>query len=129
MIRFIFVAGAIYGLLSVALGAFGAHALKNTLTEELLKTWDTGSRYLAMHAAVLLIVGVWARVETQAGASLDPTMRWAALCFFLGTLIFSGSLFALCLTGVRALGAITPIGGLTLMAGWVLLAMSAAKTL
>jgi uncharacterized membrane protein YgdD (TMEM256/DUF423 family) len=127
MTRFSLVAGAIYGFLSVALGAFGAHALKATLTDELLKTWETGVRYMAIHAVALLIVGIWVRGQTAQGDPLEPTLQWAALCFFIGTLLFSGSLYALCLSGVRALGAITPLGGLILMAGWLLLAVAAAR--
>jgi len=127
MTRFALVAGAIYGLLSVALGAFGAHALKASLTDELLKTWETGARYMAIHAVVLLIVGIWMRGQAAEGAALEPTLQWAAICFFIGTLLFSGSLYALCLSGVRALGAITPLGGLILMAGWILLAVAAAR--
>ncbi len=127
MTRFALVAGAIYGFLSVAMGAFGAHALKATLTDDLLKTWETGARYMAVHAVVLLVVGVWMRSQTAQGAGTEPTLHWAAICFFLGTLLFSGSLYALCLSGVRALGAITPLGGLILMAGWLLLVAAAIR--
>ena len=128
MTRFALVAGAIYGFVSVALGAFGAHALKATLTDELLNTWETGVRYMAVHALVLLFVGIWVRGQNAAqGPATDPALHWAIICFFLGTLLFSGSLYALCLSGVRALGAITPFGGLILMAGWLLLAVAALR--
>ena len=114
-------AGAILGFLAVALGAFGAHALKARLTPDLLAIWKTANEYHVYHALALVLVGLLART-TKVGL-LGPT----AVCFLLGVLVFSGSLYALALTYTRWLGAITPIGGLLLLAGWALLAVGAMR--
>jgi uncharacterized membrane protein YgdD (TMEM256/DUF423 family) len=119
MDRLFFSLGALSGAISVAAGAFGAHALKARLAPDLLAIFDTGARYQALHALALLAVA-WAcarwpgRVAAVAG--------W---CFVLGTLLFSGSLYALALSGVRSLGAITPFGGVLFIAGWFALALAA----
>ncbi|HKY91378.1 MAG TPA: DUF423 domain-containing protein [Nevskiaceae bacterium] len=115
-------AGAILGFLAVALGAFGAHALKARLAPDLLAVWKTANEYHVYHALALVLVGLLART-TKVGL-LGPT----AVCFLLGVLVFSGSLYVLALTGTRWLGAITPIGGLLLLAGWALLAVGALKS-
>jgi len=104
--------GALYGLLGVALGAFGAHALKARLTSELLPIWKTAVEYHFWHALALLAVGLLAL--QRPGTALNV----AGGAFALGVLIFSGSLYALALSGVRGLGAITPIGGVLLIVGW-----------
>ncbi|HEX6020228.1 MAG TPA: DUF423 domain-containing protein [Burkholderiaceae bacterium] len=116
MDRLFFSLGCISGFLGVALGAFAAHALKARLSPELLAVFDTGVRYQVMHALALLAVALaharWpGRALTAAG--------WL---FVAGTLLFSGSLYALGLTGLRALGAITPFGGVAFLAGWLCLA-------
>lgn len=116
MDRVFFSVGCAFGFLGVALGAFAAHALKARLAPELLATFETGVRYQLIHALALLAVA-WAhprwpgRVLTVGG--------WL---FVAGTLLFSGSLYALSLTGVRGLGAITPFGGVAFLAGWLCLA-------
>ncbi len=109
--------GAISGGLAVVFGAFGAHALADRLTPEQSQWWDTGVRYQAWHALALLAVGLLARQGV-------PT-RSSGLAFALGTLAFSGTLYAMALGGPRWLGAITPLGGLLLIAGWAMLAWSA----
>jgi uncharacterized membrane protein YgdD (TMEM256/DUF423 family) len=114
------VLGALSGLISVAAGAFGAHALRGRLTPELLATFETAARYQMYHALALLAVGLSAR-----GAS--PLWAWSGWLFVAGTVLFSGSLYALALTGVRWLGAITPLGGLCFLGGWALLALAAWK--
>lgn len=114
--------GAAYGLLGVALGAFGAHALKARLSVELLAVWKTAVEYQMYHALALLGVGILMR---QLGASAP--LQWAGACFALGVLLFSGSLYALCLSGVRVLGAVTPFGGVLLLAGWALLLVAALR--
>lgn len=114
--------GAGYGLLGVALGAFGAHALKARLSVELLAVWKTAVEYQMYHALALLGVGILMR---QLGASAP--LQWAGACFALGVLLFSGSLYALCLSGVRVLGAVTPFGGVLLLAGWALLLVAALR--
>lgn len=107
--------GSAYGFLAVALGAFGAHALKARLSADLLAVWHTGVDYHVYHALALLLVGLVAR--QQPGALFSA----AGACFALGILLFSGSLYALALSGVRMLGAITPFGGLLFLAGWACL--------
>jgi uncharacterized membrane protein YgdD (TMEM256/DUF423 family) len=116
------VAGAVNGFISVAAGAFGAHALKARLSPEALTTFETGARYQMYHAVALVLVGLF--LQRQA-ASLANTAGWA---FLIGIVLFSGSLYALALTGVRTLGAITPLGGLAFLCGWVLFALAAART-
>jgi uncharacterized membrane protein YgdD (TMEM256/DUF423 family) len=109
--------GALSGFLAVALGAFGAHALRDRLTPELLAVFDTGARYQLVHAVVVVALGF-------AEARL-PAVRLSAVLFLVGTVLFSGSLYLLALTGTRGFGAITPLGGLALLAGWVWLAYAA----
>lgn len=113
----------LFGFLGVGFGAFGAHALKARLSPELLAVYRTAVEYQFWHALALLAVGLLAL--TRPGALLVAS-GW---CFTLGILIFSGSLYALALSGVRVLGAITPIGGLLFLAGWALLTAHAARTL
>jgi uncharacterized membrane protein YgdD (TMEM256/DUF423 family) len=103
---------AIVGALAVGLGAFGAHALSNLLSETgRTSTWETATLYHLVHAVVLLFLAY--REPWQSAKS-------AWITIFIGVLIFSGSLYALCLTQVSILGAITPIGGVLLIAGWLL---------
>lgn len=113
--------GAVYGLLGVALGAFGAHGLRSRLTPDLLAVWKTAVEYQFYHALALLLVGLIASQRPSAAISN------AAICLALGVLVFSGSLYALALSGVRWLGAITPVGGLLLLTGWALLIWALAK--
>lgn len=113
--------GAINGFLAVALGAFGAHGLKKLVTPELLVTFETGARYHLVHALALVAVGFLAHLKPS---SQVDAAGWA---FQAGIVLFSGSLYALTLSGVRVLGAITPFGGVAFLAGWVLLALAARK--
>lgn len=114
--RLFFTIGCAFGFTGVAFGALAARALKARLAPELLATFDTGVRYQAMHALALLAVALaHARWPGRALAA-------AGWLFVAGTLLFSGSLYALALTGVRALGAITPFGGVAFLAGWLCLA-------
>lgn len=110
--------GAIGGLLTVTLGAFGAHGLNGQVPERLLATWDTATSYLGIHAIALLICGLL--LLHRPGARM---IDWAAWGFFLGSLVFSGSLYMLVIANVSAWGAITPIGGVTLIVAWGLLAL------
>jgi len=109
------VAGAAAALLAVALGAFGAHALKERLPPEMLAVWRTGIEYHVFHALGLLAVGV-AAIHLPDSALL----RWSGWLMLAGIVLFSGSLYALALTGERWLGAITPAGGLAFIAAWAL---------
>ncbi len=116
------ICAAILGGLAVAIGAFGAHALKNILTENnRLDTFETAVRYHFYHVLVLLATGILMQ------QSDNKNLGFAALFFVLGIIIFSGSLYTLCLTGVRWLGAVTPLGGVLFIAGWVMLALGVAK--
>ncbi len=109
---------AVLGGLAVGLGAFGAHALKERLSAELLVVFETGVRYQMYHALALLAAGVLAATGRRTGP--------AAICFLAGIALFSGSLYALALLGVKWLGAITPVGGVCFLLGWLLLAVRAA---
>ncbi len=112
-------AGGISGFLAVAAGAFGGHALKERLEPELLAIFEVGARYHMYHALALLATA-WAC--TRWPGALTSAAGW---CFVGGTLLFSGSLYLLSLTGTRILGAVTPLGGLAFMAGWLCLAWAA----
>lgn len=116
-----FLAGSVFGFLGVAAGAFGAHALKARLSPEMLTVFETGCRYQLFHAVVLLFIAL------AMGQSSSPLFRSAGWLIVFGILIFSGSLYTLTLSGVRAWGAVTPIGGLLLLAGWALLIFAAVK--
>jgi len=118
------VAGAFLGAVSVAGGAFGAHGLKASLEASgQAANWETAFRYSLVHALALVAVGLLASFRPAAG----PALAAAAWCFLLGTLIFSGCLAVLALSGVKILGAIVPIGGVLLIVGWLLLAFAAAR--
>jgi len=110
------VLGALSGFVSVAAGAFGAHALRKRLDADLLAVFETGARYQMFHA--LGMVGVGVLLGRQASAALGA----AGWLFFVGSLLFSGSLYALALSVVRMLGTITPLGGLAFLGGWLALA-------
>ena len=116
MIRIFFALGSCSALLGVALGAFGAHLLKERLTPELLAIFEVGVRYQMYHAFGMLAVA-WALSQFPGAASAAPGWLFAA-----GTVIFSGSLYVMSLTGMRWLGAVTPLGGLCFLAGWAWLA-------
>jgi uncharacterized membrane protein YgdD (TMEM256/DUF423 family) len=103
---------AVFGFLAVALGAFGAHGLKDLLTRNsTLATFDTAAHYHLIHALVMCWV-----------STLTPLPVWSWRCFCAGVVIFSGTLYVLSLSGLKILGAITPIGGVFLLAGWLSLA-------
>ncbi len=114
--------GAANAFIAVAAGAFGAHGLKAKLTPQLLETWEVGARYHVYHALGLIAVGLLATLRPS---GLANASGWAML---VGIVIFSGSLYALALSGVRMLGAITPIGGLAFLAAWVLFALAALRS-
>ena len=121
MDRIFFPMGAVSGFIAVAAGASGAHALRHRIAPEYLTAFETAARYQMYHALALLAAG-WV-VSRRPGA----LPRWAAWCFVLGTVLFSGSLYALALTGVRWLGAVTPLGGIAFMLGWICLGMSGLR--
>jgi uncharacterized membrane protein YgdD (TMEM256/DUF423 family) len=105
--------GAVSAFIAVAAGAFGAHALRARLSPELLAAFETGARYQMYHA--LALVGVALALARWP----IPSVRLAGWLFVAGTLLFSGSLYLLALSGTRWLGAVTPLGGLCFLAGWL----------
>jgi len=119
MLRTFWILGCFFALTSVAAGAFGAHALRARLPQDLLGIFETGARYQMYHA-VALLAAAWASSQWESGFSTA-----AGWLFTLGILVFSGSLYILSLTGIRWLGAITPFGGVALLAGWLCLGLAA----
>ena len=122
MQRIFFSLGAGFALLAVAIGAFAAHALKTRLSGEMLSIFEIGARYQMYHALGLIAVA-WA--ISQWNSQLVIAAGWL---FVVGIAIFSGSLYVLSLTGIRQLGAITPIGGLAFIIGWFLLVLAALRS-
>ena len=118
MERIFFGLGALLAGIAVALGAFGAHALKTHLSPEDLVTFETGVRYQMYHALALLGTA-WAMGRWE-----SSLIEWSGWMFILGTVIFSGSLYTLVLTGQRWLGAVTPLGGLAFILGWAVLSLA-----
>ena len=122
MERTFFSIGAVSAFIGVAAGAFAAHGLKSRLSAEMLTTFEVGARYQMYHAFALIVVA-WA--QTRWPGTLTVTSGWF---FVIGTALFSGSLYLLSLTGLRWLGAITPLGGLAFLAGWLCLAWASWRT-
>lgn len=116
--------GSINMALAVAIGAFGAHGLKGKVSNDMLGVWNTGAHYHIIHALALLFIGLL--MARLGGNSWFVAGGWLLL---VGIILFSGSLYALVLTNVKVLGAITPLGGLSFIAGWILVAVGAAKDL
>jgi uncharacterized membrane protein YgdD (TMEM256/DUF423 family) len=119
--RLFFALGSASALVAVAAGAFGAHGLRARLAPDLLAVFETGARYQMYHALALL-AAAWAL--TRWPGSWPVRAGWL---FVVGTLLFSGSLYALALSGVRWLGAVTPFGGVAFLAGWLCLLLAAAR--
>ncbi len=117
----ILISGAVFMALGVLLGAFGAHALKNILSPEMLAVYKTGVEYQFYHALGLLLIGL-------IGFHLKSKyLSWAGLFITIGIILFSGSLYVLTLSGMKAIGAITPVGGLSFVAGWASLLIGILK--
>ena len=116
--------GALAGAAGVALGAFGAHALKARLAPDVLAIWQTAVQYHFWHALGLVAIGILIALALPGSVIL----RWAGWLMVAGIVLFSGSLYALALTGVRALGAVTPFGGVAWIVAWVLLAVAVLKS-
>jgi uncharacterized membrane protein YgdD (TMEM256/DUF423 family) len=122
MLRIFLILGSINGLIAVALGAFGAHVLKERLSSDMLSVFQTGVQYQMYHALALILTAILSNSLSKNGS-----VHWSGWLFFAGILLFSGSLYALSLSGVKMLGAITPLGGLAFLAGWIMLAWGAFK--
>jgi len=122
MNKFALLSGSVLGFLTVAIGAFGAHSLKNILeSNNRINTFETAVHYQAIHALALLIIGILA-------SKLDSNLlSYSAYAFVVGTIIFSGSLYTLSITNITIFGAITPIGGLCFLIGWGVLFMAILK--
>jgi uncharacterized membrane protein YgdD (TMEM256/DUF423 family) len=120
--RLFLVLAALAGALAVMLGAFGAHALRAKLGPDLLAIWNTAVQYHLWHALALLAIGLAAVHLPESGP-----LRWAGWLMLLGIALFSGSLYALALSGVRALGAVTPFGGVAFILGWLALAWAVVR--
>lgn len=116
--------GAIHAFLAVALGAFGAHGLEGKISDKYLKTWNTAVQYQMFHAIGLFVVALLADKFPQ--TNLITSAGWS---MFIGIILFSGSLYVLSITGIKVLGAITPLGGVAFLIGWVLLGLAAVKFL
>ncbi len=121
MAKLFLIAGAFQGFLSVAFGAFGAHALKTRFDEYSMGVFRTGVEYQFYHAFALLVVGI---LLLKADEKLLQYSGWS---FLIGTVIFSGSLYLLAFTGVKTWGAVTPIGGTLFLAGWLMTAFAVSK--
>jgi uncharacterized membrane protein YgdD (TMEM256/DUF423 family) len=117
---------AILGATGVGLGAFGAHKLEPFLLERgMVHAWDTAVRYQLVHAVALAALAAWQRHDAAGNAAPSGIAGWAARCWTVGIVLFSGSLYGLALGGPRLLGPVTPLGGTALIAGWCcLLAMA-----
>ncbi|TGK21222.1 DUF423 domain-containing protein [Leptospira fluminis] len=112
---------SISGFKAVALGAFGAHILKSVLSQDSLSIFETGSRYQLIHSVVLLVLSIGPWFQKSA------LIRLSYWFFFSGIFLFSGSLYILAISGVKILGAVTPLGGLCFLSGWALLGCAAWK--
>lgn len=113
---------SVLAMLAVALGAFGAHALEDRITPERLGTYETAVQYQFYHAIALFLTGLTAR-----GRKEQTSLVWAGRLFVTGVVLFSGSLYVLVATGIGWLGAITPLGGICFILGWILLGISVKK--
>ncbi len=123
MSKYLVAIGAVSAFVSVAAGAFGAHGLKARLTADMLAIFETGARYQMYHALALVLTGLLATVRPH------PAFTSAGWAWIIGTVLFSGSLYALALSGIRVLGAVTPLGGLAFLVGWALLTWGAVKAI
>ena len=121
MDRPLFAAGAISAAVGVAAGAFAAHGLKDRLSPDMLAVFETGARYQLFHALGLL-TAAWAAARWGTDAA-----TWGGWLLLAGTVLFSGSLYLLAVTGVRWLGIVTPFGGVAFIVGWVMLALAALR--
>jgi uncharacterized membrane protein YgdD (TMEM256/DUF423 family) len=122
VLKLFIILGSLNAFLCVVLGAFGAHGLKKKLSPEMLDIFQTGVQYHMYHAIGLILVGMLAQW-------LSPsTLGWAGWTFMIGIVLFSGSLYVLSISGIKWLGAITPLGGLAFLLGWLFIFVAAIRT-
>ena len=119
------ISGAVHGFLAVSLGAFGAHALESVLDEYGQGIWDTAVQYQMFHAAALVLIGILMSAKLFGEVK---QLKTAMICLNLGVVFFSGTLYTLALTGIGKLGAITPIGGVLFLIGWVMVIVATVKS-
>jgi uncharacterized membrane protein YgdD (TMEM256/DUF423 family) len=121
VLKLFIILGSLNAFLTVVLGAFGAHGLKNKLSPEMLDVYQTGVQYHMYHAIGLILVGMLSQW-------LSPsTLSWAGWTFMIGIVLFSGSLYVLSISGIKWLGAITPLGGLAFLLGWLFIFVAAIR--
>ncbi|PYE05225.1 uncharacterized membrane protein YgdD (TMEM256/DUF423 family) [Staphylococcus sp. AtHG25] len=120
MMKLFIILGALCTMMSVGTGAFGAHGLEGKLSDKYMSVWEKAVNYQMYHGLGLIIIGV-------ISGTTSINVNWAGWLLFLGVVFFSGSLYILALTQIRILGAITPIGGLLFIAGWLMLIISTFK--
>ena len=118
------ISGAVHGFLAVSLGAFGAHALENVLDDYGQGIWDTAVQYQMFHAAALILIGILMSAKLFGEMK---QLKTAMICMNAGIFFFSGSLFVLALSGIKVLGAITPVGGVFFLIGWAMLIAATLK--
>ena len=118
------ISGAVQGFLAVSLGAFGAHALENVLDDYGQGIWDTAVQYQMFHAAALILIGIL--MSPKLFGEMKQ-LKTAMICMNAGIFFFSGSLFVLALSGIKVLGAITPVGGVLFLIGWTMVIIATMK--
>src|SRR5699024_9383705 len=121
MMKLFLFLGALNGFIAVALGAFGAHGLEGTISDEAIATWEKAVQYQMFHTMALIAIGLL-------GAKIrNSSLNWSGWMFFIGILLFSGTLYIYSLTGITFFAIITPFGGVAFLTGWVLLGYTALK--
>lgn len=123
IVKLFIILGALNAFIAVALGAFGAHGLEGKIPDKYLEIWKTAVQYQMFHAVGLLVLGL------LAGKISSPLINWSGWLMLIGIILFSGSLFVLSVTQIKVLGAITPLGGVSFLVAWVLMAIAAYKYL
>lgn len=122
--KLFFVVGSIMGFLSVAIGAFGAHGLEGKISDKLLQVWKTGVQYQMFGTVLIFIIGFLMLKIQQA-----TLLQWAGWLSVVGIILFSGSLYVMSATGIKWLGAITPLGGIAFLVAWLFVGIAAMKYL
>lgn len=124
------VIGSLSGFLGVSMGAFGAHGLAEKLSPRALSIFQTGAQYQMYHAFALILLGILSSIPSETSSTTVESTRWTKIAgrsFLWGTVLFSGSLYSLAITGIKALGMITPFGGLAFLLGWLAFAKLATR--